>query len=197
MNVRIIPEDEPKDKFILKPLIEAMLKKLGKGNACVKVHRPQPSGWPGVCQWGQVRQILDDFPDVGLFILCVDRDGHVQRRGILNRLEERSNRILEARRRLFVAEHAWQEIEVWALAGTNWKLKPTWLWDAIRAERDSKERFFEPFVRDRGLLDSPGSGRQRIGEEAGRNYAKVRQNCDEIRDLETRIGTWLRGSGFS
>jgi hypothetical protein len=197
MNVRIIPEDESKDKFILKPLFEAMLRKLGKGNARVKVHRPDPRGWPGVGQWKQVRQILNDFPDVQIFIFCVDRDGHEQRRGILDRLEERANEEFQTRRQLIVAEHAWQEIEVWAMAGIDWKLKPAWSWDAIRKERDPKEHYFEPIVRAHGVLDSPGHGREALGAEAARNYPKVYQNCREIQELEARIGQWLRGSGLS
>ena len=90
-----------------------------------------------------------------------------------------------------MAEHAWQEIEVWASAGIDWKLKPAWLWDTIRNERDPKEHFFEPIVQARGLLGSPGRGRATLGEEAARNYAKVRQNCPEIQDLESRIKQWL------
>ena len=30
-----------------------------------------------------------------------------------------------------------------------------------------------------------------VGEEAARNYAKVRQNCPELRDLEDRIRRWI------
>src|SRR5205814_2315292 len=139
MNVRIIPEDEANDKFILKPLFEAMLKESGKRDARVKIHPPDPSGWEGVKQWRQVQQILDDFSEARLFILCVDRDGHEQRKGILNDLERRANESLRYPRRFFVAVHAWQEVEVWALAGIDWRLKPKWTWEAIRSERDSQE----------------------------------------------------------
>jgi hypothetical protein len=45
MNVLIIPEDEANDRFILKPLFEVMLKRLGKRDARVKVHAPNPAGW--------------------------------------------------------------------------------------------------------------------------------------------------------
>jgi hypothetical protein len=93
--------------------------------------------------------------------------------------------------RLFLAEHAWQEVEVWALAGINWKLKPKWSWDTIRNERDPKEHYFEPITKARGLFDLPGQGRKELGAEAARNYPKVRQNCAEIRDLEGRIRHWI------
>jgi hypothetical protein len=192
MNVRIIPEDDENDHFILKPLFEAMFKHLGKPHAQVKVHHPRVTGWEAVKKWEHIEEILDRFPSVNLFVLCVDRDGHEQRRGILDRLEEKANHILQPTGRLFLAEHAWQEVEVWALAGIDWRLKPKWTWDAIRRERDSKEHYFEPVVKDRGLTDAPGAGRATLGTEAARNYAKILQNCPEIRNLEDRIRQYIK-----
>jgi hypothetical protein len=154
MNVIVIPEDEPKDRFILKPLIEAMLRKLGKPNARVEVTQPDPTGWEGVKQWKQIKGILDNFPQAHLFVLCVDRDGHKERRQILDSLQIRANEKLRFPRRLFAPEHAWQEIEVWALAGVRWRLKRDWTWEAVRSERDSKERYFEPVAKSRGFLAS-------------------------------------------
>src|SRR5271155_491479 len=103
MNIRVIPEDEPNDKYILKPFFEAMLKRLGKRDARVKIHPPNPTGWEGVKQWKQIQQILNDFSEAQLFILCVDRDGHEQRKQILNDLEGRANEKLRYLRRLFLA----------------------------------------------------------------------------------------------
>jgi hypothetical protein len=54
-------------------------------------------------------------------------------------LEEKAREVLSPPR-LFLAANAWQEVEVWALAGIDWKLKPKWIWDRIRSERDPKER---------------------------------------------------------
>lgn len=187
MNVRIIPEDDDNDHFILKPLVQAMFKHLGRPHADIQVHHPRFTGWEAVKKWDHIEEVFDQFSSVGLFLLCVDRDGHEQRRGILDRLEERANKVLRPSGRLFLAEHAWQEVEVWALAGIDWKLKPRWTWDAIRSERDSKERYYEPVARDKGLMNSPGAGRKILGAEAARNYTKVRQNCPEIRDLEEKI----------
>jgi SAM-dependent methyltransferase len=132
MNVRLIPEDDENDHFILKPLFEAMLKQVGKPHADVKVHQPDVTGWEAVKKWEYIEGILDRFRSVKLFVLCVDRDGHEQRRAILDRLEEKANRILRPSGRLLLAEHAWQEVEGWTLGGIDWRLKPTWKWDAIR-----------------------------------------------------------------
>jgi hypothetical protein len=191
MNVRIIPEDDENDHFILKPIFEAMFKHLGKPQSDVRIHRPKVRGWEAVKKWEHIEETISKFSTVHLFVLCVDRDGHEQRRGILDRLETKANQVLEPTRRLFIAEQAWQEVEVWAMAGIDWKLKPKWNWETIRSERDPKEHYFEPIVKARGLLESAGRGRAILGAEAARNYAKVRQNCAEVRDLEDRIRQWI------
>jgi hypothetical protein len=50
---------------------------------------------------------------------------------------------------------------------------------------------FELVAKSRGLLGEIGGGRKTLGSEAARNYAKIIQNCPEVRDLEERIGRWL------
>jgi hypothetical protein len=167
-----------------------MFDHLGKGYAKIDIHSPEVRGLESVKAADTIRQIISDFPEVDLFILCVDRDGDPHRREALDDLERKIGKILDPPR-LFLAEHAWQEVEVWALAGINWRLKPKWTWDAIRGERDSKEVYFEPIAKHRLLFELPGQGRKEFGLEAARNYGKVRQNCPEIRDLEERIRRWI------
>jgi hypothetical protein len=88
--------------------------------------------------------------------------------------------------RRFLAENAWQEIEVWVLAGHD--LPNDWSWAAIRAERDVKEAYYQPFARSQGVFNSPGEGRRKLAEDAAKRYGRVRQLCPEdIRALEERI----------
>jgi hypothetical protein len=189
MRVRIIPEGEY-DHLILKPMFKAMFGHVRKDHARIDVHSPKMRGFEAVRATDHIRGIIAAFTDVELFIFCVDRDGEPHRREALNDLEHKIRKVLPAPR-LFLAEHAWQEVEVWALAGIDWRLKPKWSWDAIRSERDTKEMYFEPIARDRLLFDLPGQGRRELGLEAARNYAKVLQNCPEVRDLEGRIRRWI------
>lgn len=191
MNVLVLPEDDEMDRFILKPLFEAMLKQLGKPHANITVHHPRVAGWGAVKKWSNIEKVIDQYSMVHLFILCVDRDGHATRRGILDGLEEKANGILEPQGRRFFAVQAHQEIEVWALAGIRWKINPKWSWDAIRAERDPKERYFAPIAEKRRLTDSPGAGRSILGAEAASHYGKIRQNCNEVAQLEERIREWI------
>jgi hypothetical protein len=150
-------------------------------------------GFDAVRAADSIRGIIANFSAVDLFVLCVDRDGDPHRREAFDDLERKIAKVLPAPR-LFLAEHAWQEVEVWALAGINWRLKPKWTWEAIRSERDSKEMYFEPIAKDRLLFELPGQGRKELGEEAARNYAKILQNCPEVRDLEGRIRRWIEAT---
>lgn len=193
MRAIAIPEGVRHDHLILRPIFRAMFRHLGKDRAKIDIHSPETRGFDAVRSIDQVQETIAAYPAADLFVLCVDRDGEPHRREALDDLERKIAKVLPAPR-LFLAEHAWQEVEVWALAGINWRLKPKWTWDSIRGERDSKEVYFEPIARDRGLFESPGQGRKELGEEAARNYPKIRQNCEEIRNLEERIRRWIKAT---
>ncbi len=91
---------------------------------------------------------------------------------------------------MLFGENAWQEIEVWALAGQD--LPRDWKWQEIRAEVHPKETYFEPFARQRGLTSEPGEGRTTLGREAAQNYTRCRSLCKEdIQSLESRLRDWL------
>jgi hypothetical protein len=115
----------------------------------------------------------------------VDRDGNQHRRRGLTQLEQRAAEHL-GDRAILLAENAWQEIEVWALAGQV--LPKDWKWQEIRAEPHSKEAYFEPLAKKRGLLNEPGAGRTTMGKEAATSYARVRSRCKEdVATLENRL----------
>ena len=107
----------------------------------------------------------------------------------LDQLENQASGILRVEQKL-LGENAWQEIEVWVLAGIT---RPhDWVWRDVRNEENPKERYFEPIVRSRGVLDFPGEGRKLLAEEAARHYRRIRQLCrEDILNLETRIRTWI------
>ena len=191
MNVLVIAEDDRNDRYILLPIMRAMFRALHRAKARVEIYPLRNGGWDTVKQWSLVRRIIEVNRQADLFLLCVDRDGDANRRKVLDRLEENA-RTLVSPPRLFLAIHAFQEIEVWALAGIDWRHKRDWSWKQIRSERDPKEHYFEPIARHRGLLDSVAQGRKILGEEAASNYPRVRQNCPELRELEVRIREWLR-----
>ena len=192
MNVLIIPEDFRKDQYVVKPIIKKMLAELGRPNAKVEVcFDPLLGGIGEALKWSRIREVLSmNRGMVDVFLLVVDRDGVAGRRDAIDKLEGKAAQKLSTDR-ILIGENAWQEIEVWALAGQA-DLPREWNWRAIRAEIHPKETYFEPFARQRGLMDEPGQGRTTMGREAAQNYARVRSRCQEdVEALEARLTTWL------
>ncbi|GAB4194800.1 MAG: hypothetical protein OHK0022_11090 [Roseiflexaceae bacterium] len=195
MNVLIIAEDPTQDYFILEPLVAAMLAELGKPRAKVRVCRdPVYRGINTVLKPESLEAIIRRYPMIDVFLLCVDRDGDENRRTQLDVREQSCAALLQQRRDvIFLAENAWQEVEVWALAGCT-DLPGEWRWRDLRAERDPKEAYFEPYVAQKGLTATPGAGRMILGRQAASRYGRVRQLCPEdIGALEERLRERLGG----
>jgi hypothetical protein len=192
MNVLVIPEDFRKDQYILKPLVQAMMTALGKPRANVRVCQdPLLGGISQALDWENIADILDRYQGmVQVFLLMVDRDGEAGRRVSLDDLERRAAGYAGlSAGAILMGEHAWQEVEVWALAACE-DLPTDWRWRDIRAERDMKERYFDPYVTRVGLADQPGQGRLPLGNMIAASYPRVRSLCKEdVEALETRLHT--------
>lgn len=188
MKVLVIPEDFRKDQFILKPIVEALFAEAGKPHADVNIVKdPVVRGVHDALRWTTIERIISVYRMFDVFLLIVDRDGDPNRRARLDEIERQAAAITT---KPFLAENAWQEIEVWAIAAQA--MLPD-RWATIRAEKDAKERYFEPLARERNLLDKMGQGRQIIGLEAARNYRRVRKLCPEVQSLEDRIRAAIGG----
>jgi hypothetical protein len=108
----------------------------------------------------------------------------------LTQLEEQAATVVRTGRK-FLAENAWQEIEVWVLAGHD-DLPSTWEWQQVRQERDSKEMYFLPYAEQRGLVEEWDQGRKTLAVQAARRYRRIRQLCPEdVANLEGRIQEWM------
>jgi hypothetical protein len=191
MNVLIIPEDFRKDQYLLQPIIQRMMEEVGKPKAKVKVCLDPLLGGVGeAMKWTRLSEIIGMYPMVQLFLLIVDRDGLPDRRKALTSLEVKATEVLNSAQ-VFLAENAWQEIEVWALAAAE--LPSEWRWQDIRNDRDPKERYFAELARTRKLDNEPGEGRTTLGREAARNYKRMLSLCKEdVVALQTRIEAWLQ-----
>lgn len=142
--------------------------------------------------WCRFAKILEQYAGmIDLFLLCIDRDGDAGRRTALNRIEQQAAATLPPGR-LLLAEHAWQEREVWLLAGHS--LPRGWRWTDVRAERDPKERYYLLFARSRDVHQSLDEGRRILARQAARRYERIRRRCPEdIGALHDRIAAWLAG----
>jgi hypothetical protein len=186
-SVVVIPEDFSKDQFILKPIIEAMMKQLGVPRPRVAVLQdPRLGGVAEALKWPRVEEILGARKyNTDLFIEVVDRDCNQNRRARLDGLEQQAQACLGAGRRTFLAHEAWEELEVWLLAGLD--LPGEWAWAAVRAECNPKEVYFEQLAAQRGLGEALAGGRKLLGEQAARRYVRMTQLCDELKALEDRV----------
>ena len=195
VKVLILAEDFVKDEFLLQPIIQAMMKAVGKPKAKVKVCRdPRFHGTSEALKWEYIEQALSRHRGmVDLFLLCVDRDGNAHRQVVLANLENQAKTVI-GEGRAFLAENAWQEVEVWLLMGHD--LLPKWDWKKIREEIHPKETYYLPFAESRGVLDLPGEGRDKLAREAASHYDRIRGRCKEdIQRLEDRIRAWTEDRG--
>ena len=183
MNILLIPEDFRKDQYILKPIFKRLLREVGRPRARIRVCQdPLLGGVAEALKSERLSEIFERYDAmIDIFILCVDRDGHVQRRQRLDQLQQRFRN-----GRVFLAENAWEELETWVLAGVE--LPTDWRWADVRAEVQVKERYFDVLVTQRGLGDHPGGGRKPLAEQAAQRIAAIRQKCPEdFDDLAQRI----------
>lgn len=180
MRVLIIPEDSRRDKDILKPLFQSLFRSIGKPKARVHVcENPVLGGVAEALKSERITEVVRDNEGMtDIFILCVDRDGNAGRRQRLDSLEGEFGA-----ERTFFAENAWEELETWVLAGLD--LPSGWNWQAVRAEVQAKETYFEPLVEQRSLSQAPG-GRKALAEEAARRVGVIRQKCPEDFDALAR-----------
>lgn len=192
MKVLIIPEDFTKDQYMIKPIVSAMMDYLGRPRARVEVCRnPRLRGIRQATRWEEIRSILDMYPMIDLFLLLVDRDGESGRRLTLNNIEDQAADYMNNPHKKLLAENAWQELEVWVLAGLA-DLPDNWSWSTIRSEINPKENYFRPYAQSHGMLESPGEGRKILGDQAAKNYRRLRSLCvEDLQSLESNIKQWL------
>ncbi|VAW40920.1 hypothetical protein MNBD_CHLOROFLEXI01-1573 [hydrothermal vent metagenome] len=192
MRVLIIPEDFTYDQYILKPLIQSMMTHLGKSRAKLLVCRdPMLGGIAQATDWDRIAEIIERYKMIDLFLLCVDRDGQAGRRNKLNEIEAQAAKILPANHAFF-AENAWQEIEVWVLAGHD--LPTDWSWQEIRQEPNPKEKYFFPLAEQKGLpLTEQELIYKRLSKDAATQYSnRIRRLCQEdVAVLESKIKSWI------
>ena len=185
MNVLVIPEDFRKDQYMLKPIVEAMMRVRGKTAKVRVCTDPLLGGIDQALKWELIKEITARYQGmVDFFLLCVDRDGNEEQEKQAGCYRSQGGE-RRAAGKSFLAENAWQEIEVWVLAGFT--LPAQWNWKRVRQEVHPKERYFLPFAKERKLLDTPGEGRKILALEAARQYKRIRKRCSEVAGLEKRI----------
>lgn len=195
MNVLVVCEDHTKDHYVLKPILQAMLQRAGRPRAHVRFHETPRWGVQRALRWDSVSQVIERYRSmVDMFLVVVDRDGLTTRREVLDGLEKSAEEHLRGETAVLLAEHAWQEVEAWALAGLS-KPPKGWTFARLRREPDVKS-VFQTVARELGLDDEPGGGRDSLGREAARHYRRVVSRCSEdVGALEARIREVVKFGG--
>ena len=181
MKVMVIPEDFHNDQHILRPIFSRLFRSIGASSVEIRIcYEPRLRGVRQALTLGHLERIIRQHGGmIDIFILCIDRDGDVNRRQSLDRIEAE----LQGRC-VFLAVNAWEEIETWVLAGLD--LPSHWRWADVRAEVHVKETYFEPLAALRGLSGELGGGRRTLGQEASRHIPAIRQKCREDFDALAR-----------
>jgi len=187
-QVLVIPEDGRKDKYILKPIITAAMTQLGVINPKIRVFEdPEIGGYSQATDIATLELVVARYSWIDLFLLVVDRDGSAGKDDRLRQIRAEIKDSLGREQRFFGVA-AWQEVEVWGLAGMeDFGPPPGESWSDVRREPHPKEVYFDPYVDGKGWAQLPGGGRKAVGEAAAKNYKRVRQRCEEIQSLEKTI----------
>jgi len=183
VKVLVIPEDPTLDQYILKPIVGRIFADLGRPSSRINVlTNPRLRGVTQALDGAILKDVVETYPMVDLFLVLVDRDGETRRPAVARRREA------EQEGRLFVCL-AIEEIEVWMLAVHREALGVTW--SEVRSEIHPKERFAQPFLKDNAPKLDPGAGRAWAMRDLGARWKGVLQCCSEIDELRRRIEQWL------
>lgn len=184
-RVLVIPEDFRKDQYVLEPILAKMFEAIGKKAKVIVCRDPLLGGVDQALNWDRIQEILVRYRGmIECFLLVVDRDGKPGRREAIDRIEKLAADTLPPGKR-FLGENAWQEIEVWLLAGHD--LPATWAWQDVRAHDNPKEAYYRLFAEQRGVAGEPAEGRGVLAREAASRYRRIRQLCAEVARLEERV----------
>ncbi len=187
MKALLVCEDPKLDAFILRPILSRILKDAGKPKAKVDIcdRRSVGQGIAGLTK--NLPAILAQYRMHKLIVVVIDRDAnqptnHESRMQYFHSLDER-----------VVGVCAVEEVEVWMLG-----LYPNELgeaWQKVRAERNVKERFAAPFLRQADF-GGPGRGRSlamRALSGSG-SWSGLLSRCPEISELRQQIKDRLASS---
>ena len=176
-RVLVIPEDPTYNGYILTPLVERLLREAGRPNARVKLlTNPRLQGYAAVLE--AVKESLASkwrFMDLWLFI--PDGDQSLNADALEQRLQAQGVRLLVC--------PAVPELEAWLLAGHREKLSMPW--NEVRSHPRLKEEVFDPFLREHGIPEAPGGGREELMKQALGNLRGITAVCPELARLLERL----------
>lgn len=183
-GVLIVPEDPTHDRYILKPLVEALLVDLGKPNAKVEVlANPRIQGYEQAKRL-LLERLLQQYSHRDLLLFMPDSD-LLDRSSEFKHLE---NAAADCGARLICCA-AIPEVEIWLLAGHAERIGASW--SQAREHSHLKETLFARFLQTYGDPRRPGGGRDQLLKQTLRNLPGLLSRCSELLELRSRIAALL------
>jgi hypothetical protein len=181
-RVLVVPEDPTHDRYILKPLVEALLADVGKPRAKVDVlANPRIQGYEHAKRL-LLERLLDQYSHRDLLLFLPDSDLH-DRTAEFEHLEREASK----RGARLVCCAAVPEIEIWLLAGHAGQLGMEWA--KARAHPHLKESVFDPFLAEHGDPRRPGGGRDLLMNATLRNLPALLNRCQELEAMRRHLAT--------
>ena len=178
-KVLVIPEDPTHNGYILKPLVEALLKDAGKPQARVTVlPDPRLQGYDHA-----VQAIQDELPDkygfwdLWVFIPDADRASPEAMAALENALSKKNVRLLCC--------PAKPEVEIYACFSYRNEIDGGW--EKARQNGHFKEEVFRPLLAKHGDPRRAGGGRDSMIAATLKNLPALYKFSPELADLRTRI----------
>lgn len=189
-SVLVIPEDPLQNGHILRPLVRAVLRDVGRPNAKVNLlTQPRVRGYDQAVR--TIRTELHagySFMDLWLFFPDADRAGPHAMRALETHVG--ANGVT-----LFCCA-ARPELEIYACAGFRDDIREPW--EKIRCHPRLKEEVFDALLERHGSLlkrhglRQPGAGRGLMINESLKNLPLLFDLCPELRRLRDRIAAHLQ-----
>lgn len=183
-SVLVIPEDPMQNGHILKPLVRALMRDVGRRNAKVSVlTQPRVRGYDQAVN--AIRNKLTAryrFMDLWLFFPDADRAS----RDAMRSLEAH----VAAEGVTLLCCAAQPEVEIYACAGFRNETQEAW--EEVRRHPRMKEEIFRPLLVRHGDPRQPGRGRNLMIDRSLKNLPLLFQLCPELQCLRDRIATLLQ-----
>lgn len=182
MKVLVIPEDPTNDQHVLKPIVAAIFKDLGRVARVDILQNPRLQSVTQALDPKNLAGIIASYPQSDLFLLLLDRDCEEFRSEKIKAREQEASNM----NKVLIGSLALEEVEMWALAVYDGPLPHTW--QEMRCECHPKESFFEPLVVQLELQNTVGRGRKRLMSEfTAKEHARLLRLCPEVAELQERI----------
>ncbi len=197
LHVAIIPEDATYDASILKPVITAMLKLIGKPNAKIEVVNGNPKIQGKSVQQAQLDKICDKYKSS---IIIIARDNDCVKENKVEKSLDEYCRIKQPAGIQITCVVAQQEIEAWLLVNQITKLN-----SSIQNIRNNcvqvslpnninksilKDTVFRPFINQHGNSRMPDEGREKLMTE-NLNINDLMNKCEELGGLREKLAALL------